>query len=77
MVEGCLVEGNLRVTVIGSHVRYGAFLRCIPPERRVGDYAHGASRILNAVFKRLETAAPAWGPHARANLRSGWMWRMV
>lgn len=77
VVEGCLVEGNLRVTVIGSHVRYGAFLRCIPPERRVGDYAHGASRILNAVFKRLETAAPAWGPHARANLRSGWMWRMV
>jgi hypothetical protein len=60
---------NVQAVALNAHVRYGAHLRCIPPERRVGDYAHGASRMLNAVFKRLDTDAPAWGPRARATLR--------
>lgn len=55
--------------MVGTHVRYDAFLRNIPPERRIGDYAHGASRILNAVLKRLDTVAPTWGPRARITLR--------
>lgn len=56
---------------VETHVRYGAFLRAIPPVRRIGDYAHAAARILTAVFKRLLKMAPAWGPRAAANLHLG------
>ena len=43
---------------VGTHVRYGCFLGTIPLTNRVGDYAHCACRILNAVFKRLAADAP-------------------
>ena len=35
-------------------VRYGAFLRSIPPARRIGDFPHCASRVVNTFLKRLE-----------------------
>ena len=38
-----------------SNVRYGAFLRSIPLERRVGDHVHCAARVANVIFKRLTT----------------------
>jgi hypothetical protein len=60
--------GTVAPTDVESHVRYGAFLRGIPPARRVGDYAHAAARVVNAVFKRLLAAAPQWGPRAAAHL---------
>jgi hypothetical protein len=59
----------MRLSQPDASVRYGSFLRTIPPTRRVGDYAHAASRIVNAIFKRLENLAPQWGPRARADLR--------
>lgn len=34
-------------------LRYGAFLPSIPVSRRVGDYVHGAARIVNIILKRL------------------------
>ena len=36
-----------------GHSRYGAFLACIPPLNRVGDYAHCGCRVVNAILKRL------------------------
>ena len=36
-----------------KNIRYGAFLRSIPLQRRVGDYAHCAARVVNATLKRL------------------------
>ena len=33
-------------------VRWGAFLRDIPPERRIGDMAHAASRVCGCVLNR-------------------------
>ena len=58
-------------TSVETHVRYGAFLRAVPPSRRVGDYAHAASRAVNAVFKRLLADAPVWGHRAAADLQLG------
>lgn len=37
--------------------RYGAFLAAVPPERRIGDYAHAAARVVTCILKRLETHA--------------------
>jgi hypothetical protein len=37
---------------ISPYVRAGAFLGAIPPERRVGDYAHCACRVANALLTR-------------------------
>ena len=34
-------------------VRWGAFLRDIPPNRRIGDMAHAACRVTGCVLKRL------------------------
>lgn len=36
--------------VVDQYVRAGAFLGCIPPNRRAGDYVHCASRVVNAVL---------------------------
>jgi hypothetical protein len=48
----------------GAHVmeasRFGSFLRHIPATRRVGDYAHAAARVLNAIFKRIDANAKTW-----------------
>lgn len=42
-----------------THVRAGAFLGTIPPCRRVGDFVHAASRVANAILKRLGDVAKA------------------
>ncbi len=34
-------------------VRYGAYLRSIPPSHRFGDYVHCTGRVVNIFFKRL------------------------
>lgn len=34
-------------------VRYGAYLRAIPPANRFGDYVHCTGRVVNIFFKRL------------------------
>ena len=41
------------VVILLICVRWGAFLRSIPPTRRVGDLVHWCCRIVNAIFKRL------------------------
>lgn len=51
--------------------RYGSFLRAIPASRRLGDHAHAAARVLNAVFNRVFTQATNWGVHARPDLSRG------
>ncbi len=33
--------------------RYGAVMRTIPPIRRIGDFVHCASRVVNILMKRL------------------------
>ena len=34
-------------------VRFGAYLRSIPPSNRIGDYVHCAGRVANVFLKRL------------------------
>ena len=41
---------------VSTHVRCGSFLLAIPRERRVGDFAHCATRVVNAFLKRLQDA---------------------
>ena len=48
--------------------RFGSFLRHVPASRRIGDFAHAAARVVNAVFKRTYTTAPAWGRSAAKDL---------
>ena len=67
--RGDLRERVMTATNVETHVRYGVFLRTIPPARRVGDYCHAAARIVNAIFKRLLAAAPHWGHRAATSLR--------
>ena len=46
---------------VNEQVRWGAFLRAIPPPpRRVGDYAHAGARLCNATQKRLEQDVFSW-----------------
>ena len=42
--------------------RWGAFLRCVTPDRRPGDYQHAACRILNGIAKRTTTTLEALPP---------------
>ena len=44
---------NLRPSYFVISIRWGAFLRSIPPKRRVGDMVHCCCTIVNAIFKRL------------------------
>ena len=44
---------NLRPSDFIISIRWGAFLRSMPPTRRVGDMVHCCCRIVNAIFKRL------------------------
>lgn len=37
-------------STVDAYVRAGSFLGCIPPDRRVGDYAHCAGRVVNAIL---------------------------
>ena len=45
-----------------TSVRYGAYLRSIPPENRFGDYVHCTGRVVNIFFKRLLAAPHPTGP---------------
>ena len=42
--------------------RWGAFLRCVTPDRRPEDYQHAACRILNGIAKHTETTIEALAP---------------
>ena len=66
---------NLRPSDFIISVRWGAFLRSIPPTRRVGDVVHCCCRIVNAIFKRLcldgrISQARALGPLLRSVVQS-------
>ena len=43
---------------IRPQTRPGAFLPSVPPSRRVGDYVHAMSRIVNTIFDRLRARSP-------------------
>ena len=45
---------------VNEQVRCGAFLRAIPPPRRVGDYAHATARLCHATQKRLQQDVSFW-----------------
>ena len=45
---------------VGPAPHCGAFLCCVPPHRRVGDYAHALWRICNAIRKRLSASVSMW-----------------
>ena len=45
-------NGIVEQTAEESFFRSGAFLRCVTPNRRPGDYQHAACRILNAIANR-------------------------
>ena len=47
---------------VESTLKWGAFLRCVTPNRRPGDYQHAACRILNGIAKRTETTLQALPP---------------
>ena len=51
-------------------VRFGAFLRHIPAARRVGDFAHAAARVVNAVFRRVFVDAKGWDRSAAKALQT-------
>ena len=44
---------------VESTSRWGAFLICVTPDRRPGDYQHAACHILNGIAKRTETTLQA------------------
>ena len=44
---------------VESTSRWGAFWRCVTPDRRLGDYQYAACRILNGIAKRIETTLQA------------------
>jgi hypothetical protein len=46
---------------VGCGVRWGAFLRGIPVERRVGDFAHAQCRVANMFIIRLREQLGVWG----------------
>ena len=39
--------------------RFGAYLRCIPPADRVGEYVHCTGRVVNIIIKRLFSHFPS------------------
>ena len=49
--------------------RFGSYLRAVPCSHRVGDYVHGACRIVNAVFKRCQTVCSGLGYRGQAPAR--------
>ena len=66
---------SLRPSDFIISIRWGTFLRSIPPTRRVGDMVHCCCRIVNAIFKRLcsdgrISQARALGPLLRSVVQS-------
>ena len=66
---------NLHPSDFIISIRWGAFLRSIPPTSRVGDMVHCCCRIVNAIFKRLcsdgrISQARALGPLLRSVVQS-------
>ena len=55
-------NGIVQQMGVESTSRWGAFLRSVPPNRRLGDYQHAACRILNGIAKRTETTLQALPP---------------
>ena len=47
---------------VESTSRWGAFLRCVTPDRRPRDYQHATCRILNGIAKRTVTNLQAGPP---------------
>ena len=47
---------------VESTSRWGAFLRCLPLDRRLGDYQHAACCILYGIAKRTDTTLQAPPP---------------
>ena len=57
---GACVDGQIFFEGVNEQVRWGAFLRAIPPPRRVGDYAHATARLCIATQKRLQQDVSSW-----------------
>ena len=55
---------------VKSNSRWGAFLRCVTPDTRPGDYQHAACRILNGIAKRTETTLQALPPGTRGKAQA-------
>ena len=53
-------NGIVKQMGVESTSRWGAFLRCVTTDRRLGDYQHAACRILNGIAKRTETTLQAF-----------------
>lgn len=54
------VDGLEQQDTIDPVARWGAFLRAIPTDRRVGDYVHAACRICCAIQKRVGANVSQW-----------------
>ena len=52
-------NGIVEQMAVESASKWGAFLRCVTPDRRPGDYQHAACRILNGIAERTETTLQA------------------
>ena len=57
-----IVIGIVEQMGVESTSRWGAFLRCVTPDKRPGDYQHAACRILKCIAKRTETTLQALPP---------------
>ena len=55
-------NGTVEQTGLESTSRWGAFLRCVTPDRRPGDYQHAACRSLNGSAKSTKTTLQALPP---------------
>ena len=51
----CYPNGIVEQMGVESTSRWGAFFRCVTPDRRPGDYQHVSCCILNGLAKRTET----------------------
>ena len=45
---------------VNEKVRWGAFLRAIPPPRRFWDYAYATTRLCNETQERLQQDVSSW-----------------
>ena len=57
---------------VESTSRWGAFLRGVTPDRRLGDYQHATLRILNGIAKLTETTLQALPPGILVYMRLTW-----
>ena len=58
----CCDDGSSLETAnaVAPTPQWGAFVRCVSLERRVGDYAHALAHICNAVRKRFSANVSVW-----------------